>query len=182
MLQEECPNLGQVASMLRSFAAFFLVCLEKLIALLGQAGPMWSQPLLCVHFSLDHSPLAAKLQPSNSSSWFLTHLLHHHYHRLSVHLFSSPCTFLQSHSLASASEMPSSILLQRRFCFFCLSMLGEIPQHTVLYYLSLQGLRMPQPQIQKIVCLYLLYSQCPSTKQRLQDIFGSHVWVAQGRR
>lgn len=70
---EGAPNLGQVASMMKSLAAFFLMCLEKIKMLSRTSRPV-CPPLGFSSFYLDHFPLTAKLQvmdkaPQNLPAW-----------------------------------------------------------------------------------------------------------------
>lgn len=100
MPQEErpslAPNLGQVATALKSFAACFLTCLEKIKnAFLGEQA--------CVRFPsfyLDHFPSMARLQVSARLPCSLGTLLHHR----SLHI-PIPLSGL---SLQSAVCKPSS--------------------------------------------------------------------------
>lgn len=71
------PNLGRVATALKSFAACLLTCLEKIKnAFLGEQACV-RPPLGFPSFYLDHFPSMARLQVSARLPCSLGTLLHH---------------------------------------------------------------------------------------------------------
>lgn len=121
------PHLGQVASVLKSLASFFLVRLESQKALVGQAGPVYFRPWSLLILPWTSPPLTAQFQESsispsfpNASVSIVTAAGSQHIHlpflRRPFGLLFVNLTL--PHCLASAAGMLGSILLQRRGLFF----------------------------------------------------------------